>query len=257
LECQLPLGQVLKARKMTLQFKPAAHMHRSVPAERDLTGACWRLSPRVLKFLDRDRKRRFVKCAPALAATIVIVLSLTTSAIAQKRPHAYSEYTYCLYGAFENGYVFSSTVGARNYQLENRYERLIYSRKPFAVRWLFDAVPMALVGDRCTRSGRRAYSCGVGGSHIGAQVNFVHFPACRAISRKRWRLSVFQPSNVWDHPAVQLHRSTRSPCAVVHINRRTAIDLRYKYHHISNANTGNQNPGLDSHMLFIGLSLFR
>ena len=35
--------------------------------------------------------------------------------------------------------------------------------------------------------------------------------------------------------------------------RRTAIDLGYKYPHISNANLGNQNPGLDSHML---LSLF-
>jgi hypothetical protein len=37
---------------------------------------------------------------------------------------------------------------------------------------------------------------------------------------------------------------------------RTAIDLGCKYHHISHANLGNQNPGLDSHMLFVGLSLF-
>ena len=27
---------------------------------------------------------------------------------------------------FENGHAFSSTIGARNYQLESRYERLIY-----------------------------------------------------------------------------------------------------------------------------------
>ena len=40
-------------------------------------------------------------------------------------------------------------------------------------------------------------------------------------------------------------------------SRRTAIDLGYKYHHISNANLGNQNPGMDSHMLFVGVSLFR
>ena len=42
---------------------------------------------RVLKVIDRDRKQRVVKCAPALAATIVIVLSFTTSAIGQERPH--------------------------------------------------------------------------------------------------------------------------------------------------------------------------
>jgi hypothetical protein len=160
---------------MTLQFKPAAYKVKNVQVERDLMRACRRLSCRVLKFLDRDRKRGFVKCAPALAATIVIVVSLTTSAIAQERQRAYGEYTYWFGGAFENGHAFSSTVGARNYQLESRYERLIYSRKPFAVRWVFDAVPIALVGDRYTRSGRRAYSYGVGGSPIGAQINFVHF----------------------------------------------------------------------------------
>jgi lipid A 3-O-deacylase len=40
-------------------------------------------------------------------------------------------------------------------------------------------------------------------------------------------------------------------------SRRAALDLGYKYHHISNANLGNRNPGMDSHMLFIGVSLFR
>ena len=84
--------------------------------------------------LDRGRKRGIVKFALALAATIVIVFSLNTSAIAQERAHSYSEYTYWLDGAFENGHAFSSTVGARNYQFESRYERLIYSSGPFAVR---------------------------------------------------------------------------------------------------------------------------
>jgi hypothetical protein len=39
--------------------------------------------------------------------------------------------------------------------------------------------------------------------------------------------------------------------------RRTAIDLGHKYHHTSNANLGTQNPALDSHVLFVGLSLFQ
>lgn len=41
------------------------------------------------------------------------------------------------------------------------------------------------------------------------------------------------------------------------LNRRAAMDLGYKYHQISNANLGNQNPGLDSHMVFVGFSLLR
>jgi Lipid A 3-O-deacylase (PagL) len=186
---------------MTPQFKPAAY--KNVQSERDLVSACPRLSGRVLTLRERDRKRRFVKGAPALAAAIVIALFLTTSAIAQERQHAYSEYTYWFDGAFENAHAFSSTVGARNYELESRYERLIYWKEPFAVRWVLEVVPVALVGDPHTHNGHRAYAYGVGGSPIGAQVNFVHF------------------------------------------------------HHISNVNLGNQNPGLDSHMLFVGLSLFR
>jgi hypothetical protein len=155
---------------MTPQFKPAAY--KNVESKRELISACPRLSGRVLTLRDRDRKQRFVKVAPALAATIVIAFFLTTSAIAQERQHAYSEYTYWFDGAFENGHTFSSTVGARNYQLESRYERLIYWKEPFAVRWVFEVVPVALVGDRYTSTGRRAYSYGVGGGPIGAQVNF-------------------------------------------------------------------------------------
>ena len=86
---------------MTPQPKPAAY--KNVQSERDLVSARPRLSGRVLTLRDRDRKPRFVKGAPALAATIVIALLLTTSAIAQERQHAYSEYTYWFDGAFEIG----------------------------------------------------------------------------------------------------------------------------------------------------------
>ena len=243
---------------MTVQFKPAPYKYKNVQAaQRDLLGACRRSSRRGLKFVDRDRKRRFVKCAPALAATIVIVLSFTTSAIAQERPRAYSEYTYWLDGAFENGHAFSSTVGARSYQLENRYERLIYSRKPFAVRWVFDAVPMALVGDRYTRSGRRAYSYGVGGSPIGAQVNFVHFRRVEPFLTSGGGFLYFNHRMFGTTQQFNFTAQLGGGVQLFTSSRRTALDLGYKYHHISNANLANQNPGLDLYMLFVGLSLFR
>lgn len=151
---------------MTPQFKPGAYKYAQ--SERDLFSACRRLSGRMLALRDRDRKRRFKKGAPALAATIVIAFLLTASAIAQEQQRAYSEYTYWFGGAFENGHAFSSTVDARNYQLASRYERLIYSSPPFAVRWVFDVVP---VGTRrgsayqhwspcaCIRCRRQSYRC--------------------------------------------------------------------------------------------------
>jgi hypothetical protein len=239
---------------MTPQFKPAAY--KNVQSERDLVSACPRLSGRVLTLRDRDRKRRFVKGAPALAATIVIALFLTTSAIAQERQHDYSEYTYWFGGAFENGHAFSSTVGGRNYQLESRYERLMYWKEPFAVRWVFDVVPVALVGDPHTYNGHRAYAYGVGGSPIGAQVNFVHFRRVEPFLTSGGGFLYFN-HRMFGATQFNFTAQLGGGVQLFTSSRRTAIDLGYKYHHISNANLGNQNPGLDSHMLFVGLSLFR
>jgi len=240
---------------MTPQFKPAAY--ENVQSERDLVSARPRLSGRVLTLRDRDRKQRFAKGAPALAATIVIAFFLTTSAIAQERQHAYSEYTYWFDGAFENGHAFSSTVGARNYQLESRYERLIYWREPFAVRWVFEAIPLALVGDPRSQNGHRAYAYGVGGSPIGAQVNFVHYRHIEPFLTSGGGFLYFNHRMFGTTQQFNFTAQLGGGVQLFTSSRRTAIDLGYKYHHISNANLGNQNPGLDSHMLFVGLSLFR
>jgi len=203
------------------------------------------------------RKPRFVKGVPALAATIVIAMFLSASALAQEPQRAYSEYTYWFDGAFENGHAFSSTVGARNYQLESRYERLIYSSGPLSVRWVFDAVPVALVGDRHTSTGRRAYSYGIGGSPIGAQVNFVHFRRVEPFLTSGGGFLYFNHRMFGTTQQFNFTAQLGGGVQLFTSSRRTAIDLGYKYHHISNANLANQNPGLDSHMLFIGLSVFR
>jgi opacity protein-like surface antigen len=185
----------------------------------------------------------------------VIAMSLTSSVIAQERQRAYNEYTCWFGGAFGNGHAFSDTVDARNYQVENRYERLIYGSNPFAVRWVFE-VTAALVGDPRTGNGHRVYSYGIGGSPVGVQVNFVHFRRVEPFLTTGGGFLYF------NH---QLFRQTNfnftaqlgAGVQLFTVSRRTALDLGYKYHHISNANLGNQNPGLDSHMLFVGFSLFR
>jgi hypothetical protein len=198
-----------------------------------------------------------MKRVPALAATIVIALFLTTSAIGQEQQRAYSEYTYWFGGAFENGHAFSSTVNAINYQLEGRYERLIYWSPPFVVRWVVDAVPMALVGDRHTSTGRRAYSYGIGASPIGAQVNFVHYRHVEPFLTSGGGFLYFNHRMFGTTQQFNFTAQLGGGVQLFTSSRRTAIDLGYKYHHISNANLANQNPGLDSHMLFAGVSLFR
>lgn len=206
---------------------------------------------------DRCRRNSSARVAAALSVAIIVAMVLSRSVAAQEQQHAYNEYTYWFTGAFENGHAFSSTVGARNYHLESRYERLIYWSEPFSVRWVFDAVPLALVGDPHTSNGHRAYAYGVGGSPVGAQVNFVHF---RHVEPFLTSAGGFLYFNHRMFGATQQFNFTAQLGGGVQLftsSRRTAIDLGYKYHHISNANLANQNPGLDSHMLFVGLSLFR
>ena len=190
----------------------------------------------------------------ALIAAVIAILQ-STSAFAQEQ-HAYSEYTSWFSGAFGNGHAFSETLGGRNYQFESRYERLIYWREPFAVRWVFDAVPVALVGDPHTGTGRRRYAYGIGASPIGAQVNFVHY---RRIEPFLTSGGGFLYFNHQMFGATQFNFTAQLGGGVQLFtsSRRAALDLGYKYHHISNANLGNRNPGMDSHTLFIGVSLFR
>jgi lipid A 3-O-deacylase PagL len=239
---------------MTPQIKPA---HENLQTERDLVSPCLWSSNHMFILCDWDRQRRLVKGVRALAAAIVIAMFLATSASAQEQEHAYNEYTYWFGGAFENGHGFSSTVGARNYQLESRYERLIYWKEPFAVRWVFDAVPVALVGDPHTHNGHRAYANGVGGSPIGAQVNFVHFHRVEPFLTSGGGFLYFNHRMFGTTQQFNFTAQLGGGVQLFTSSRRTAIDLGYKYHHISNANLANQNPGLDSHMLFVGLSLFR
>ena len=231
---------------------------KDLQANRNLVIVDLRLSAIQFKTLrHRIWKGSSAKGVLCLATTIFIAILLSTSAVAQEQQRAYSEYTYWFAGAFENGHAFSSTIGARNYQLESRYERLLYSGQPFAVRWVFDTVPVALVGDRYTSTGRRAYSYGFGASPIGAQVNFVHYRHIEPFLTSGGGFLYFNHRMFGTTQQFNFTAQLGGGLQLFTPSRRTALDLGYKYHHISNANLADQNPGLDSHMLFVGLSWFR
>ena len=41
------------------------------------------------------------------------------------------------------------------------------------------------------------------------------------------------------------------------LTKRTALMVGYHFHHLSNADRGPKNPGINSNMLYVGASLFR
>ena len=182
--------------------------------------------------------------------TAFAVFLFAGCASAQDRP-ALNEFTTWFGGQFANKHAFSDTVNGRLYQVENRYTRLIYAGGPLAVRWVFDVVPMTLVGDPWHTKGRQ-YAYGGGGSPIGAQA----LPLSRAIPHFRRWLPLFQRPNVQSN-SLQLHAQLGDGVQVFSSSRRRSFDIGCKYHHISNANLGNVNHGMDSLMLFAGVSFFR
>jgi hypothetical protein len=101
------------------------------------------------------------------------------------------------------------------------------------------------------------YVYGAGANPVGLQMNF----------RRGKR---FQP--LWDFEGGFLY-FTRQVLAVdgsqfqftvaagsgaqFYINRHTALTVGYHYHHMSNADISNHNPGVDTNQLYFSFSLFR
>jgi opacity protein-like surface antigen len=98
---------------------------------------------------------------------------------------------------------------------------------------------------------------GVGANPVGLQMNF----------RRGKRL---QP--LWDFEGGFLYFSQRvlaaegsqfqftvatGPGAQFFFTPRTALTVGYRYHHMSNANISNRNPGTDTNQLYFSFSLFR
>lgn len=191
---------------------------------------------------------------PHLKRALVAALFFVGTACAQDRP-ALNEFTTWFGGQFANKHAFSDTVDGRLYQVENRYSRLVYAGGPFAVRWVAEIVPMTLVGDPWHTKGRQ-YAYGGGGSPIGAQVNWVHYRRIEPFLTSGGGFLYFNRS-MFNATHFNFTAQLGSGVQVFSSSRRRSLDVGCEYHHISNANLGNVNHGMDSLVLFVGVSFFR
>ena len=191
---------------------------------------------------------------PHLMCALVAALFLVTAACAQERP-ALNEFTTWFGGQLANKHAFSDTVDGRLYQLEKRYSRLVYTGGTFAVRWVAEIVPITLVGDPWHTKGRQ-YAYGGGGSPIGAQVNWVHYRRIEPFLTSGGGFLYFNQS-MFHATHFNFTAKLGGGVQVFSSSHRHSFDVGCKYHHISNANLGNVNHGMDSLVLFAGVSFFR
>jgi hypothetical protein len=204
--------------------------------------------------LSARKQRRFTLARPSRLLSILFTTTFLVSLACAQDQSAQNEFGIWIDGQFGNGHAFGSTVDSRLYQVEARYGRLVYTNRLLALRYIAEVIPLSVVGDPLA-NGQRAYAYGAGGSPIGAQINFLQYRRVQPFLTSGGGFLYF---NRQMFGATQFNFTAQLGAGVqVFTSRHRSIDFGYKYHHISNANLGRINPGMDSHTVLVGVSFVR
>jgi hypothetical protein len=203
-----------------------------------------------------SRQRRMLVRVMLLVGTTMSGMFCAGSVGAQERPRN-NEYAVWFVKQFAPGYAFSEETNGRLYQIEGRYTRVVFARRLIAVRYVAELVPWTVVGDPHTPNGRLAYAHGAGGSPIGAQVNFLHYRHVQPFVTSGGGFLYFDRRMFGTAQQFNFTAQFGGGLQLLSPGRRTALDVGYKYHHISNANLDRTNPGMASHLFFVGVSFYR
>ena len=157
----------------------------------------------------------------------------------------------------------AETEGRRVGLLSFRYGRVLLRREMFALEYIADLIPFAVetntivLADDDSGAFVRRTAYGAGMAPLGGRIVF------RPGSRVKPFIGASGGFLLFNE-AVPLPRAnkfawTGDAEAGVQIwtERRSSFTLGLRFHHISNANTGAVNPGLNAFVFFVGLSLFR
>jgi len=203
-----------------------------------------------------NRQRRTLVSAMLLLGTTMLGMFCAGSVCAQERPRN-NEYAVWFTKQFAPGHAFNETTDGRLYQIEGRYTRLLFARRLIAIRYVAEMDPWTVVRDPHTPNGRLAYAHGAGGSPIGAQVNFLHYRHVQPFITSGGGFLYFDRRMFGTAQQFNFTAQFGGGFQLLSPGRRTALDVGYKYHHISNANLDRTNPGIASHMFFVGVSFYR
>jgi Lipid A 3-O-deacylase (PagL) len=165
-----------------------------------------------------------------------------------------NEYGVLFGGQFANADLVGTTTNTRMYEVEGRYSRIFFKSERFALRYVAELVPLSIVGDPQS-SGQRVYAYGVGGSPIGIQVNWVRYRRIQPFLTSGGGFLYF---NRQLFGVTQLNFTGQVGIGMeLFTSDYHSFDFGYQYHHISNANLGRENPGMDSNVVFVGVTFRR
>jgi hypothetical protein len=159
-------------------------------------------------------------------------------------------------GSPDSARIFGNVEDRKLLLFALRYGRVLAAWESVSLEYTLDIFPAAVVfePDHVRRGGSTIYGAGL--SPLGFKVNF---------GQQSW-VKPFVAASVgflYFEDEVPVPRSSRfnfTPELGLGVQfflaPKRAVTLGYKLHHISNANTGRSNPGMDSHVFYAGFSFF-
>lgn len=167
-------------------------------------------------------------------------------------------------GVWGGGSVASSTMIGKSSGFDFgeaaiRYGRTLWSNGQISFDWTVDGIPLALISlDRAERTptttGEVVYGAGL--APLGFRLSYDQLgwfrPYAAATGGFLWFTERIPASGVKFNFTYDFGVG-----AQLFVAPEQAIVLGYKYHHISNAGIGDDNPGFDSNIFYAGFSIFR
>jgi hypothetical protein len=137
-----------------------------------------------------------------------------------------------------------------------RYGRVLADWESLSLQYTLDIFPAAVVfePDRVRRGKSTIYGAGL--SPLGFKLNFGQQSWIKPFIAASVGFLYFEE----DIPVPRSSRFNFTPELGLGVQfflaPKNALTLGYKFHHMSNANTSRNNPGMDSHVIYAGFSFF-
>ncbi len=169
--------------------------------------------------------------------------------------------------AFDSPTWIGTTRDARFGHIGLRYGRVLKTSKTVAFEWTIDVVPVAFLSNSRFFTALppaggvfvfpRVGAYGAGAAPIGLKFNFRRNKRVQPFGQATGGFLYFN-KQVPEVATSQFNFTFdfSGGVQVVNSNRRS-YTIGYKFHHISNGNTGFYNPGVDLQMIFFGVSVFK
>jgi hypothetical protein len=167
-----------------------------------------------------------------------------------------NEFGFWAGGSPDSSRIFGDVEDRKLLLVALRYGRVLAAWESISLEYTLDILPAAVVFEpgHVRRGSSTIYGAGL--SPLGFKVNFGQQSWIKPFVAASVGFLYFQD----DVPVPRSSRFNFSPELGLGVQfffaPKRAVTFGYKLQHISNANTGRSNPGMDSHVLYAGFSFF-